>query len=317
MGRKPWEEDKQYEEHIVDKVTPVKNKTGELSGWEVSHKPWVVWVPKNSRVIPKKGMTLRIYGGFGSIIRGILLDGVSVYYRTPAQEEVHRKREAVKHDMKERKEFSKNRAKYDKKYDRLPKVFQQRLDKFRFNTEDFRWKFEKYELFCCEEAVRIADALKDRVKEFEAALTKDPKVKDWSWSEPVDKLLKEVGFEQDKGHSGNTWGTSVSLAYAYLTRPEGVILKHGALSVLVGCPEYGCPHPPDGKKELPFSFKVKDGKVTVAHRFDSTESGVSQPLEKMQASWEVSRPDGTVAAKLPKYDDAVTLAYRIAYCGAN
>jgi len=107
-------------------------------------------------------------------------------------------------------------------------VFRQRIKKFTLTKPD--WEHAPYEVFCCREAVKIAKTLKtaEKVREF----------KDLD----VDEQYKTVKLA--KGHSGNTFGMSVVLAYDYLSNPDAVILEHGALTVLIGCPEYGCPHPP-------------------------------------------------------------------------
>ena len=112
---------------------------------------------------------------------------------------------------------------------RLPKVFKKRIKKFTLTKEGWLKDHGPYEIFCCREAVKIAKTLKtaEKVKEFHEM--------------DVDEQYKTVDL--DHGHSGNTFGMSVRLAYMYLDNPDGVILEHGALAVLVGCPEYGCPHP--------------------------------------------------------------------------
>jgi hypothetical protein len=44
------------------------------------------------------------------------------------------------------------------------------------------------------------------------------------------------------GHSGNTFGCALHLAFVYTEAPEFVVEQHGALTPLVGCEAYGCPH---------------------------------------------------------------------------
>lgn len=41
---------------------------------------------------------------------------------------------------------------------------------------------------------------------------------------------------------GNTFGFACVLARHYITNPENVYREHGALTPLVSCQEYGCPH---------------------------------------------------------------------------
>lgn len=45
----------------------------------------------------------------------------------------------------------------DVDYENLPDAFKKRIDRFRANNPDFRFEFESYELFCCMEAVKIAE----------------------------------------------------------------------------------------------------------------------------------------------------------------
>ncbi|MCK4976049.1 MAG: hypothetical protein KAS36_03880 [Anaerolineales bacterium] len=135
---------------------------------------------------------------------------------------------------------------------RLPKAFKLRIKKFKLTKPD--WEHAPYEVFCCREAVKIAKKLKtkEKVRAF----------KDLD----VEEQYNTVALSH--GHSGNTFGMSVALAYKYLDNPDGVILEHGALAVLVGCPEYGCPHPPpeyviemlseDGQKKLREILEKKD-----------------------------------------------------------
>jgi hypothetical protein len=138
------------------------------------------------------------------------------------QETKVREREA-----KDKAEFEKNKAKLDAQYQALPEVFQRRIDRFRTNNPDFRWKFEEYEILVCSQAVVIADALKT-----------PEKISSW----------KSMGFKKQKrlvpglsdGHSGNTFNAACFLATVYLEQPERVLEQHGAMVPLVGCKEYGC-----------------------------------------------------------------------------
>lgn len=53
-------------------------------GWQITYSDsWCFWVPPDSPVEPKVGMTARQYGkGLGSPVRGLYLDGQCIYYRT-------------------------------------------------------------------------------------------------------------------------------------------------------------------------------------------------------------------------------------------
>jgi hypothetical protein len=126
--------------------------------------------------------------------------------------------------------IKKSKRKVRKAYHRLPKIFQKRIMKFIMTKEGWLEEFGPYEIFCCTEAVKIAKFCK----------TKEKVIEFKSWS--VETQYKHAKL--DSGHSGNTFGQSVLLAYHYLNDPDGVIIEHGSLCILVGCPVFGCPHPP-------------------------------------------------------------------------
>lgn len=65
------------------------------NGWQIEMADgWSFMVPPNSPVEPAPGMTVRLYGkGIGYPVRGMALDGVTVFYRTAAEDDDHRKTE--------------------------------------------------------------------------------------------------------------------------------------------------------------------------------------------------------------------------------
>lgn len=85
-GMKYPQNDDQYEDVSIVKVVSSEN------GWSVERADgWGFFVPKDSPVEPKAGMSARFYGrGIGSTVRGLFLDGAKVYYRTETEEEEHR-----------------------------------------------------------------------------------------------------------------------------------------------------------------------------------------------------------------------------------
>ena len=129
-------------------------------------------------------------------------------------------------DEKKRAVFEESRESMDAQYEALPRIFRERLDKFRRNNPDFRWKYEPYELFVCEEAVRIAEELEtpDEVVAFGKMTYEEQKAR----------------VTLSDGHSGNTFGMVMRLAYLFLSDEAGVEQMHGALAPLVGSEEYGC-----------------------------------------------------------------------------
>ena len=178
-------------------------------------------------VIPKVGdiMTVHSTTMFGTI-RGIEINGKMLFFKSDQELEDHRKKELQKYEQKKIDDFVKNKSKLDLEYESLPQVFKDRIDRFRTNNPDFRVGFESYELFCCTEAVNIAESLKtvEEVKLF--------------WDLSYDKQLKLVPALND-GHSGNTFGCACKLAVLYLESPEMVARIHGSLSPLVGSATFG------------------------------------------------------------------------------
>lgn len=77
------EDDKQFEETTLTKVE------SSASGWSVTQdNGWSFFIDINSPVEPKVGSKVRLYGaGIGSRIRGLVVDGTLVYYRSPAEDE--------------------------------------------------------------------------------------------------------------------------------------------------------------------------------------------------------------------------------------
>ena len=184
---------------------------------------------KKYGVTPKIGdeLTVHTKGGAFGTIRGMDLNGHKIFWKTDEELEAERLEWLRKNEEDKQQKFKDNKAEMDKQYEALPKCFQERIDKFRANNDRFRIDFESYELFCCEQAVVIAKGCKSAagVEEFR-------KLK---WEEQLERVP-----ELSDGHSGNTFGFAVTLAYWYLQQPENVTKMHGALAPLVGSKEYGC-----------------------------------------------------------------------------
>lgn len=223
-------DDLQYED-----VT-LKSVQKEKEGWSVVREDgWSFYVPETG-VVPAAGQVARFYGkGMGFKVRGLFLDGQKVFYRTEAEEEKAHQDWVAQERKRKQDAFVANKEDHDKRIAALPEVFQRRLKKFQDANPNFRWEFEDYELMVCEQAVLFANTFQtlDKLNEFNKA----------SWEDQV-KMCPGI----DEGHSGNSFGCAVRLAYHYLTNKENVFLEHGALTPLVGCKAYGCPHPESGKE---------------------------------------------------------------------
>lgn len=188
---------------------------------------WSLYVPSYGST-PEVGNTIKYYSkGIGCFIRGLVIDGVTVYYQTALEWEEDRKsKQEAKDSIAKEKAFD-NLAERNRKYDLLPQEFKDRIDRFGTNNPDFWWDLEPYELMCCEDAVKIAAQLKtvEAIQLFQ----------DFSWE---DQLLAVPDLDQ--GHSGNSFSVACGLAKLYLSHPTYVAQQHGALCPLMGCKEYGC-----------------------------------------------------------------------------
>lgn len=186
-------------------------------------------------VAPKVGDVARFYGrGVGFGVRGFVIGDQVAFYRTADEDRERGMAEVIAREEQQKEAFERTgRAALDADYAALPDVFKRRIDKFRSNNPEFRWKYEGYEMFCCTEAVKLATALKtaDDVRAFGDLRYEQQKM-----------AVPSLAHDQ---HSGNTFGCAVQLAYQYIAHAENVEKMHGALAPLVGSEEYGCV-PKDG-----------------------------------------------------------------------
>lgn len=236
--------DTQFENVVVRDVS---------EGSFVREDGWSFGIQDEWSVKPKPGDVARFYGrGTGYTVRGLDINGVQCYYRTEEQQSEEHAKWVSNHEAEQKAEFEENKASLDEKYQNLPEVFQRRIDKFRANNPDFRWEYEPYEMFCCEQAVVIATAIGKRL--VDEAMTEGLPLEDakkvigerapsafQEFSNMGWENQKELVPDLDEGHSGNTFGCSVRLAYLYVSEhSENIVKLHGALAPLVGSEEYGC-----------------------------------------------------------------------------
>lgn len=101
-----------------------------------------------------------------------------------------------------------NKARLDKRYGNLPKIFQQRIDKFRKDDPDFRRTEvgEDYEMFCCEQAVIISQFLIKNMGKNQAFVAAK-NFFNMSWDQ-----RKKLFPKLDDQHTNHTIGRSLSLA---------------------------------------------------------------------------------------------------------
>lgn len=78
--------DTEFEDKIIETVE--KQSDG---SYAIGCDGWHLWCGKECPVVPEVGQTSRQYGtGTGAPVRGLFINGVKVWYRTPAEEEEHR-----------------------------------------------------------------------------------------------------------------------------------------------------------------------------------------------------------------------------------
>lgn len=214
---------------------------------------WTFGFSNEWGVTPKPGDIARFYGrGIGSTVRGLDINGVECFYRTEEQQRAENAQQIAKSIAEQKATFEKNKSALNKKFKNLPEIFQWRVKRFRKNNSDFRWKFESYEIFCCEQAVVIAEWTEKELAKEAAKKTlslyifkkvypgKAITLLDEFYELPWEKQHKKIRKLSD-GHSGNTFGCAMVLAKMFLSeKPENIANMHGALAPLVGSAEYGC-----------------------------------------------------------------------------
>lgn len=206
----------------------ITNVTESEDGYYISRSGMGCFLGKNHGVIPKEGdlLTVHTKGSYFGTIRGMDLNGKQIFWKTDKDLETEKLDWLREYEEEKQQRYKDGVLKMDEQYSALPKCFQERIDKFRANNKRFRIDYESYELFCCEQAIFIANGCKtpEEIKKFA----------DKNWNEQ----LKQVP-ELSEDHSGNTFGTACHLAYWYLSNPENVVKIQGALTPLVGSKEYG------------------------------------------------------------------------------
>lgn len=223
-----------FQEGIIKDVHPYE--TG--SGWSITTEAgWGCGV-RNVGHEPKPGDTFRTYGYMGYPFHGQELNGHLLWYLSREEQENDHRRQNEEMDQKNRDKFEDERESLDTAYEALPETFQERIDKFRKTNPDWRWQFESYEMMCCGDAIKIASYCSmNRLADGDVPTAAENIVAFGAlpWEEQ-----KKAGV--DGGHSGNSFGFAVRLAYLWVTDPTMVVAEHGALVPLVGCDKYGCPH---------------------------------------------------------------------------
>jgi hypothetical protein len=219
--------DAEFREHRLETVEAAKDG----SGWTITFDDCLCTfvTSKTCKVAPQPGETLRLYGrGFGYTVRGIVIGGRVYRYRTEAEAAQDHKNWCAEQRRKRAAEYETKREDFDRRVAALPDPLRLRVERFRtIGENEWRYEHESYEVFCCEQAAVIAEAVVslDGLAEF-------TRLEYAAQRERVPKLAD--------GHSGNTFGASCQLARCLIEQPDLAPKMHGALCPLVGCEGYGC-----------------------------------------------------------------------------
>ena len=210
-------------------INTIKSFNKETGGYSLTFdNGWSFWMPEVG-FAPEVGQTAKLYGrGTGYTVRGLVVNDRVVFYRTEAEQSELQRKEQAEREAKKRTDYDAKASDYDARVNALPLPFKTRITDFRnWKPETWKYDFEPYELFTCEQAVEIANALKtpEEISRFHKLDFPEQK-----------KLVAALSDD----HSGNTFGAACLLANIYLTKPDLIPKAHGALCPLVGCKDYGC-----------------------------------------------------------------------------
>ncbi len=202
-------------------------------------------------VEPKPGDALRLYphGGLGGRSHGHALNGRLVRWETPLERASRDLDRLADRDRTQREEFATRRDDLMAQHAALPEPLRRRIDGFAAKRADFWVDSGWYEMFCCTEAAKFAEAaaaavdLEANTEDVDAfwamPVGSGPCQREpgtvyadepehpasrwllWAWA--VNSKTYGYDFKRQKqvldcgdGHSGNTFGGAMSLAWALL-----------------------------------------------------------------------------------------------------
>lgn len=214
---------------VLTRADPVKG------GWELeADGQWgTYWLQEKNAagVVPMVGDDSVWYTSNLSFVRGLELNGRRLFYATRADADRQAAESAANERRRKQAELDAGRADRDRRRLALPEPFRARLDRYEAANPDWRREFESYELFTVEQAASLAALPKTGDRQ--------------AWYERFRNLPYEAQKVEwpdlDGGHSGNTFGFAVQLAYwLEMGWRDQIVQGHGAMTPLVGCAEYGC-----------------------------------------------------------------------------
>lgn len=229
-----WVDDGEYVPVPVTSVRPSEDGASAilgLGGWSLG----VTLTPGGPQ--PEAGDVALQFGAYSAgnnMLRGLVIergqDSFALFYEAQAEyaARVQAERDA---ERAQRDAVAAEKAhEYAARLALLPEPFQARVARFRAGQPRFDAEFLPYELACLELSWAMVQATRD-LPGRDAALA------------DLDELQRLTPHMTWDEYSGNMVHFARSLAQLYHVRPELTALQHGAMTVVVGCREYGCTHP--------------------------------------------------------------------------
>lgn len=248
--------DKEYRDEIISSVTTFEDG----GGYAITTDGWTIAV-ETKEIVPKAGDVVRYYSrGIGSAVRGIDIEGVQIRYESERQLILKYKKLSMREDRKRKGYFKSIESSLDEKLNELPFVFQKRIERFRWNNFNFRWRHEESEILLAVETLKVAKFLHSQaplfnkvgIHEIHSQLmpvyTEEITRLYNIYREKTDDEMEELIPDFIGGNSGNTFQFVFRMAVAYLTNEESIPYQHGVFYMFDGCLAYGC-HRKYSKKE--------------------------------------------------------------------
>lgn len=189
----------EIEKSIITKV----ETTSDSDSFIIRGEYQFFFLEKKFQYRPHVGDEMTLYIN-GCVIYGVIINGKQIFFITKGEYKKQKEEEKIADEERARLEYENNREQREKDYSELPEVFRIFIARNKASlTPEEIISWEEFLLFCCKEAVKITEAIKDPKKVIK-----------------FNKLSAEKQYRMvpnmDKGHSGTTFSTSVKLAYHYL-----------------------------------------------------------------------------------------------------
>lgn len=261
-------------------ITEVRSFSDGNAGWEVTtddyHSFGVTFPDFSDMEPPQVGDRMRVWLVQWSIITGIALRGRVIRFKTYDEHYAEVKARTREKEIAEEEAWkSGGKEEFTERLQALPIDFQRRIQKYMVANPEWGWRFGRYEMFVCEQAVKMALGAKEIVDEDgtllgQARMFWEQKIAEGAAEEvpPTDALAvltwwralgsAEFGYDTERmdeligyarnEHSANTFRAAFQLAVIWL-RPgpaaesggPGVFRLCGAFARVAGSDVLGDP----------------------------------------------------------------------------